>query len=300
MPSERLFRPDHPPACTRAYCTEDRLARIRPRGQPPQPPKEQHKPKRVPVGESPPKSAPPPGPKRKPARPAPRPTGKGPPIRPPTQRGWKGPRRPRKRGKRSPFAWLLIVIGLLSLGFGLWHAGSEGLFDSATWDLGKLTEPRPTPTPPAVWEADRERAEDQIWDDRWVSLTTKPQVCDGVLRFSGQAENGASVSYQSTDTLPFVLYLRSELAPKSYFTGGDVVEPIAGLLQPPSSNSYYPDLDPTDIVATSAQTGPDGFTVVADWPAWLPEPEKVALGVWGFRPGHGEDGIRLIRVDDCE
>ena len=138
--------------------------------------------------------------------------------------------------------------------------------------------------------------------DRWVSFTIKPHVCDGVLTFSGQAENGASVSYDANDTAPFGLYLNSELAPVPYFSAVDrAVDPIAGLLQPPPANSHYTDLDQTDIVATDARTDPDGFTVVADWPEWLPAPDKVALGVWGFHPGYGEgDNIRLIRVEECE
>ena len=42
---------------------------------------------------------------------------------------------------------MLVVIVVLCLGFGLWYAGSEGIFDSATWDLGESSEPRQTPTP---------------------------------------------------------------------------------------------------------------------------------------------------------
>ena len=178
---------------------------------------------------------------------------------------------------------LLITLALIAIPYGLWYAQSEGIFDSPIDGTVRMSE------------------RDQVWGDEWVRFVQEPQVCRGVLTVKGQARNGASISYEATNTLPFVLYRKSELAPRPGFAASTVaVPPIAGFLEPLTGSSYYPSLEPTDIVATMLQTPPSGaFELVADWPNWLPDPGEVAFGVWGHRPDHGQDSIRLIKVSEC-
>lgn len=149
-------------------------------------------------------------------------------------------------------------------------------------------------------ERDEESSSDQIWNDRWVQFLQEPQVCNGVLTTTGQARNGASVSYEATDSLPFVLYSRAELAPQPGFGIPSSVPPIAGFLEPLTGSEYYPSLDESDIVAEVLRTSQNGaFELEADWPEWLPDPRDVAFGVWGYRPEYGHDNIRLINVSKC-
>ena len=157
---------------------------------------------------------------------------------------------------------------------------------------------KPTPTSPTDWNRGGSSSI-QIWNDKWVEFTEEPQVCNGILRFRGTAKDGASVSYGANDSLPFVLYREAELTPRPGFTV-HTVPPIAGFLEPPTGNAYYPSLDANDIVAYILRTSRSGeFQLVAEWPNWLPEPGKVALGVWGYRPAYGQDNIRLAGVEAC-
>ena len=139
----------------------------------------------------------------------------------------------------------------------------------------------------------------QTWSNKWVEFTEKPQVCNGVLRFEGIAKDGASVLYGANDSLPFVLYREVELATSPGYTAG-TVPPIAGFVEPPEAGEYYPSLDVGNIVASVLFTSGSGeFRLVAEWPDWLPDPSKVALGVWGYRPDYGQDNIRLASVETC-
>lgn len=127
----------------------------------------------------------------------------------------------------------------------------------------------------------------------------KPQVCNGVLRFNGIAKDGASVLYGANDSLPFVLYREVELAPSPGFAVRTVAT-IAGFVEPPAANEYYPSLDAGNIVASVLRTSGSGeFQLVAEWPDWLPDPGKVAVGVWGYRPDYGLDNLRLAGVETC-
>ena len=176
-----------------------------------------------------------------------------------------------------------LSVGLaLAIGYGVWYVQSEGLFNGDE-DTGE-TAAGPTPTSPATWGAGPEAATGQIWDDKWVAFSVKPNVCDGVLRFEGQAKNGASVSYRAGDTMPFVLYRKSALAPVPIPFSAKTIDPIAGWLVPLGPGFSYTDLDPAEIVATTLRTDPSGFTLVGDWPPWL-KPRDTVLGVWGYLPG---------------
>ena len=107
------------------------------------------------------------------------------------------------------------------------------------------------------------------------------------------------VSYHANDTLPFVLYREAELTPRPGFTSR-TTPTIAGFLEPPTGNAYYPSLDADHIVASVLVTPRNGeFRLTAEWPRWLPAPDKVALGVWGYRPGYGQDNIRLVGIESC-
>ena len=178
---------------------------------------------------------------------------------------------------------LLVTVALIAVPYGLWYAQSEGIFESSLDTSMGMSE------------------RTQVWGDEWVQFLQEPQVCRGVLTAKGRARNGASISYEATRSLPFVLYRKSELAPQLGFAASTVtVPPIAGFLKPLDGSSYYPSLEQTDIVATVLQTPTGGvFELVADWPTLLPDPGEVAFGVWGYRPDYGQDSIRLIRVSEC-
>lgn len=196
---------------------------------------------------------------------------------------------------------LALTVLVAVLVYGCWNAESAGTFDPGRDSGESLTmqDGQPTPTAPGTWDSDKEEATDQVWNDQWVSFSTKPHVCNGVLEFAGQARNGARVSYDANDTLPFVLYRKSDLSP-SFFGSSEPIDPIAGFLAPLTGGQYYTSLGPTDIVADTLVTASNGeFRVVADWPGRFSAPGDVALGVWGYRPNYGEDNIRLITVEAC-
>ena len=173
------------------------------------------------------------------------------------------------------------------------HAMAE---PSATTTRGRSS----TPSAPVNWGSGPTSTSTQIWNDKWVEFTENPQVCDGVLRFEGLAKDGASVSYGSNSSLPSVLYREAELAPRPGFVVNSV-PPIAGFLKPLTGREFYPSLEPDDIVASVLRTSRDGeFELVADWPNWLPDPDRVALGIWGYRPDYGQDNIRLADVESCD
>ena len=170
-----------------------------------------------------------------------------------------------------------------------------------------MAKPTSTPMPDSTathigGETDRDRGDSsstQIWSDKWVEFTEKPQVCNGILRFEGIAKDGASVLYGANDSMTFVLYRKVELAPSPGFTVR-AVPAIAGFVEPPAANEYYPSLAADNIVASVLHTSDSGeFRLVSEWPDWLPDPGKVALGVWGYRPDYGQDNIRLTDVETC-
>ena len=159
-------------------------------------------------------------------------------------------------------------------------------------------------TPPGTWELGDEVASGQEWDDKWVVFSVRPHVCDGVLEFKGMARNGASISSGGSDSGIFALYKKADLAPRLGIAipGEDEgVDPIAGFLPPLTGREYYPSLDEIDIVADVLSTSRSGgFHLVAEWPDWLPEPDDVVLGVWGYSPDLREDdALRLVHVDNC-
>ncbi len=127
-----------------------------------------------------------------------------------------------------------------------------------------------------------------VGGDEWVSFSMRPRVCDGVLEFRGQSRNGAVVLYGAGSAAPFQLYR------------GSGIEPIAAFLEPPGAGEYYPRLGRTHIVADILSTSSIGaFYLEAEWPAWLPSPEAVTLGVWGYRPDSSEGILRVIGVERC-
>ena len=223
----------------------------------------------------------------------------------------------RRWGRRRRRRTLLLVVLLTGLALAAIYLASEpemvrrylttaqeaveSTYQEAREYIAPPTTPIPTPTPPVTWqEGSEESASGQIRNDRWVGFSEEPQVCNGVLTAKGQAKNGAAVSYLSTNSLPFVLYREADLAPRPGFGISPSVPPIAGFLKPLTGSEYYPLLSTGDIVADVLLTPRGGsFELVADWPEWLPDPEDVAFGVWGYRPGYGEDNIRLITVSKC-
>ena len=198
---------------------------------------------------------------------------------------------------------LLVSIGLsMGIAYACWYTDSEGTFDRGRDgnDSDSDTSGKPTPTAPATWTMAEEVLEEEgmttadIWGDEWINLTERPTVCNGVLRTKGRARNGAAVSYYANDTVPFVLYEN-----RGFLERGGVDSPIAGFYRPLPAGEHYIDLDQTDIIATLVRMNLGSFELVAEWPAWLPEPEKTTLGIWGFRPGHGGDLIRQVKVEEC-
>ena len=156
---------------------------------------------------------------------------------------------------------------------------------------------RPTPTPSPEWSPGAS-SPGQIWDERWIEFTEEPEVCDGVLRFKGMAKGGARVSYEANEFLPFVLYVKAELAPRPGFALR-TVPPIMGFLQPMPDGSYYPPLDVYTIEADVLVTPRNGeFQMVGEWPSWR-QPGEIALGVWGYRPNDRQDNLRLAEVESC-
>ena len=212
-------------------------------------------------------------------------------------------------------SWLLWLILPTVVGYGCWYAQSEGLFEVgnpfpealnkvAPNNAGPLDNPgstrMPTPTAPLTWGGeDGTSSLDQIWDDRYIEFERPPEECDGKLEFIGRTQNGAGVSADASGFMPFVLYRQSDLAPRPGFIA-ETVDPIAGFLAPLTENEYYPPLPRTEIVALVLNTEQGGrFELLADWPSWLPEPDKVVIGVWGYRPNYGFDNLRLTAVEEC-
>ena len=209
-------------------------------------------------------------------------------------------------GVTRELSWVFSLLIMIALVHGCWYVQSEGIFEQVTGGVGNTVSSispgndGPTPTAPAIWDEPDSSSSDQIWGDKWVEFSKEPQVCQGSLELRGQAKNGAAVSSRITSTVPFVLYRRSDLAPRPGYSFG-TVDPIAAFLRPLTGGRFYPNLRRDDIVADALEVPPSGgFRLVANWPKWLPEPERVALGVWGFRPGQGQDNIRLIEVAECD
>ena len=198
---------------------------------------------------------------------------------------------------------LLIALGLSTgIAYACLYADMEGTFDSGRDEVDAPVGGKPTPTPPAAWDAgESEASTAYIWGDEWVGFIDRPTVCNGVLKTQGKAKNGAVVSYDATDVLPFVLYREADMKPGFFgsFGAGGYADVIAGFIEPPPAGWEY-HLEQPETVATVLRTPPSGFELVADWPEWAPEPEKTTFAVWGFRPGTGMDNIRLVNVETCE
>ena len=117
---------------------------------------------------------------------------------------------------------LLISIGLsIGIAYACWYADSEGTFDSGRDEVNSTGGGKPTPTSPAYWSVDEKVSETEMWDDKWVGFMSRPTVCNGVLETRGKAKNGAAVSYDATDVLPFILYREADMKPG--FFGSDKV-----------------------------------------------------------------------------
>lgn len=304
----RRIRGDHPPACTCVDCEERRKWRL-PR-RPYSSPNRASTPNTRPgVGTPQPRMTPPPSGT----------TGNTPPpgsqsvgVRPTASQ--PAPRRPgsqlqgtTRRRRGLVIVLLVLILGAIGVGAIVVLAAPGDGQAPPVLALAEPTETpeptatlvrKPTPTSPTDWSP-RGSSSTKIWNDKWVEFTEAPQVCSGVLRFKGIVKDGASVLYGASESLPFVLYREAELAPRPGFTV-HTVPPIAGFLEPPAENEYYPSLDANDIVASVLHTSRSGeFRLVAQWPNWLPDPDKVALGVWGYRPNYGQDNIRLASVESC-
>ena len=80
-----------------------------------------------------------------------------------------------------------------------------------------------------------------------------------------------------------------------------IVPSIAGYLRPAPPGSSYSGLSRDQIIADILSTPRNGeFHLKGDYPAWLPDPEDVVLGVWGTRPDYdGLDSLRLIELQQC-
>lgn len=198
--------------------------------------------------------------------------------------------------------WLLISALVSVAVYGIWYADSEGVLDWGRDAFQAGQDSASTSTAPTTWESDDDAASGQEWSDKWVAFTLKPQVCNGLLEFRGVARNGARVSYQgSASAAPFALYKRSALAPRPGIGWAQGVDPIAIFLKPLFGNEQYPPMNRSYMVARILTTPLDGeFRAVVFWADWLPDHGEVALGVWGYRPDYGEDGLRLVNIEDCQ
>ena len=150
----------------------------------------------------------------------------------------------------------------------------------------------PTPIPPSP--------SGQQWSDRWIVFSIEPRVCDGTLEFRGRARDGSRVEYGG-GFLPFLLYEEAALQPSLEAWVRPTVPSIAGYLKPAPPGSSYSGLSREQIIADILSTPRNGeFHLKGDYPAWLPDPEDVALGVWGTRPDYeGLDSLRLIELQQC-
>jgi len=150
----------------------------------------------------------------------------------------------------------------------------------------------PTPTAPVTVN--------QQWSDRWIEFLVEPHVCNGILEFRGRAVDGSRVEYEASRYVPFTLYEEVDLQSSFEAWVRPAVPPIASYLKPAPPGTSYPGLPRHQIIADILSTPPSGeFHLRADYPAWLPDPENVALGVWGSRPEHEVDALRLIEVEEC-
>ena len=163
-----------------------------------------------------------------------------------------------------------------------------------------------TPAPPPRWQERQMNSAGQIWSDRWVEFTLGPEICQNVLTVQGHTRDGATLGDPYSGVNEFVIYRKSALASRSRLGANDVLfsfnPPVLSFVAPAPSGTNYMGL-PKDYqvarILRASRTNAD-FKLVSRIPNSIAKkPEDFALGLWGFRPGYGSDGIRLATLERC-